>query len=91
MRVNLPVLAGAGLLVRFAVGFIFATAATMAAAADFTVSPVRIFMAPDDRAVALTITNEGSEPLVMQADLYDWRQNVESGEDELELTEDLFL
>jgi len=40
--------------------------------------------------VAVTITNEGDEELVMQADLYLWKQKPD-GEDELTLTEDMFL
>ncbi len=65
-------------------------ASLVSQAGDFTVSPVRIFMAPADRAVAVTITNQGDSPLVMQADLYEWRQTAD-GEEELELTEDIFL
>jgi fimbrial chaperone protein len=56
----------------------------------FSVTPVRIYMEPKDRAVAVTITNDGDEPLVMQADLYTWKQKP-NGEDELILTEDMFL
>lgn len=56
----------------------------------FSVTPVRIFMAPRDRAVAITINNEGDDELVMQADLYLWKQKPD-GEDDLVLTEDLIL
>lgn len=56
----------------------------------FSVTPVRIYMEPKDRAVAVTITNDGDVPLVMQADLYSWKQKP-NGEDELTLTEDMFL
>ncbi len=61
-----------------------------ATAATFTVSPVRIYMTPQDRAVAITITNEGDDMLVMQADIFEWKQK-ENGVDDLTLTEDLFL
>jgi fimbrial chaperone protein len=47
-------------------------------------------MAPGDRATAITIINEGNEELVMQADLYEWKQKPD-GQDELTLTEDMFL
>ena len=47
-------------------------------------------MTPKDKAVAVTITNQGDEELVMQADLYLWKQKAD-GEDELTLTEDMFL
>jgi fimbrial chaperone protein len=63
---------------------------TPACAGAFTVTPVRIYMAPTDRATAITITNEGDEELVMQADLYLWKQKAD-GEDDLILTEDIFL
>lgn len=68
---------------------LLATAQT-AIAGTFSVTPVRIYMTPKDRAVAVTITNDGDEPLVMQADLYAWKQNAD-GSDELTLTEDIFL
>ena len=59
-------------------------------AGQFSVSPVRIYMAPRDRATAVTLVNEGDEQLVMQADVYAWKQKP-GGEDELTLSEDLFL
>lgn len=61
-----------------------------AGAAEFTVTPVRIFMTPRDRAVAVTVTNEGADEVVMQADLYSWHQKAD-GSDELKLTEDMVL
>jgi len=61
-----------------------------AQAGVFSVSPIRIYMTPKDKAVAVTVTNEGDEELVMQADLYVWQQKPD-GEDELTLTEDMFL
>jgi fimbrial chaperone protein len=67
-----------------------AAAAVAAHAAEFTVTPVRIFMTPRDRAVALTVTNEGAEEIVMQAELYSWRQRPD-GTDELKPTEDIIL
>jgi fimbrial chaperone protein len=64
--------------------------AAQAQAGEFTISPIRIYMNPEDRAVAVTITNESDEPLVMQADLYTWSQDA-AGEEVLELSEELFL
>jgi fimbrial chaperone protein len=61
-----------------------------AGAATFSVTPVRIYMKAQDRAVAVTIANEGDEPVVLQADLYTWTQAAD-GADQLELTEDLIL
>ena len=61
-----------------------------ATASPFSISPVRIYMAPRDRATAITITNDGNEELVMQADLYSWKQKA-NGEDDLVLTEDMIL
>jgi fimbrial chaperone protein len=78
-------LATAALLAGLAMG-----AAGPALAGLFSVTPVRIYMVPRDRAVAITITNEGDEELVMQADLFEWKQKPD-GEDELTLTEDLIL
>ena len=62
----------------------------VAEAGVFSVTPVRIFMAPRDRAVAITVNNEGDDELVMQADVFAWKQKP-SGEDELTPTEDLIL
>lgn len=59
-------------------------------AGQFTVSPVRIYMDPADRAIAITITNDGDQPIVMQADLYTWSQSPD-GVEQLELSEDMFL
>lgn len=56
----------------------------------FSVTPVRIFMTPRDRAVAVTIVNESDAPVVLQADISDWRQ-VADGGDELTPTEDMIL
>ena len=56
----------------------------------FTVTPVRIYMNPADRAVAVTITNDSDKDLVMQADLFVWKQKA-GGEDDLTLTDDLLL
>lgn len=56
----------------------------------FSVTPVRIFMGPRDRAVAVTVTNEGDTELVMQADIYGWKQKPD-GTDDLTLSEDMIL
>jgi len=61
-----------------------------ATAGLFSVTPVRIYMMPKDRATAVTITNDGDEELVMQADIYEWKQKA-NGDDDLTPSEDLFL
>jgi len=71
--------------------FLLATCIALpAAAGTFSVTPVRIFMSPRDRATAVTVTNDGDDELVMQADVYTWNQKA-SGEDDLALSEDLIL
>jgi fimbrial chaperone protein len=79
-----------GLVSGFALALLAGLLPAMAEAGVFSVTPVRIYMAPKDRAVAVTVTNEGDEELVMQADVYSWKQKP-GGEDELALTEDLIL
>lgn len=64
--------------------------ATAASAATFSVTPVRIYMAPRDRAVAVTLSNDGDTPVALQADLNVWAQKPD-GTDELTLTDDLIL
>lgn len=61
-----------------------------AIATEFSVTPVRIFMTPRDRAVAITVTNDGDQEMVVQADLYSWKQGP-GGEDQLVLTEEMIL
>jgi fimbrial chaperone protein len=56
----------------------------------FSVSPVRIYMGARERAVAVTVTNEGDTELVMQADIYDWKQKAD-GSDDLTLSEEMIL
>ena len=64
--------------------------APLASAGQFSVSPVRIYMTPQDRATAITVVNESAEELVMQADIFTWSQKP-GGEDELVPSDDLFL
>ena len=66
------------------------TAIQPVVAGVFSVTPVRIYMTPRDRAVAVTITNEGDDPIVLQADVNTWIQKAD-GTDELTPTEDLIL
>jgi fimbrial chaperone protein len=66
------------------------TSASPALAGNFTVTPVRIYMTPKDRATAITVTNDGDTELVMQADLFQWKQSPD-GNDELTVTEEMFL
>lgn len=75
---------------RVAAILLAASASVPAWAGVFTVSPVRIFMTPRDRAVAVTVTNDGDEELVMQAEVFSWAQKP-TGEDELTPSDDLVL
>jgi fimbrial chaperone protein len=56
----------------------------------FSVTPVRLYMLPRDRAIAVTLTNEADTEVVLQADINTWSQKPD-GTDELVLTEDLIL
>ncbi|WP_421954083.1 molecular chaperone [Polaromonas sp.] len=69
---------------------LLASAPTPVWAGVFSVTPVRIYMTPRDRAVAVTITNEGDTAVVLQADLNAWSQKPD-GTDEQVPTEDLIL
>lgn len=73
-----------------AASMLAATFAVAFAAGTFSVTPVRIYMSAKDRAVAVTITNDGSEPVVLQAELFSWNQTPE-GADQLAATDDLIL
>ena len=87
-----PLGRGLGLLLAAAISALAGTlfAPSIALAGSFSVTPVRIYMTPRDRAVAITITNEADEPVAMQADIYVWSQKPD-GADELVLTEDMVL
>lgn len=61
-----------------------------AQAGSFSVSPVRIFMEARERATGVTIINEGDTDLVMQAELFEWKQKPD-GTDDLQPTQDLVL
>ena len=80
----------ASLLLPTYLGLLSLAVSHEAKAGQFTVTPVRIFMVPKDRAIAVTVTNEGDAELVMQAELYEWKQKP-GGADELTPTEDVFL
>ena len=73
-----------------AIFFVLLSLTGHVAAGVFSVTPVRIYMGPRDRAVAVTITNEGDTPIALQADLNTWSQKPD-GTDELVLTEDMIL
>lgn len=59
-------------------------------AGAFSVSPVRLYFEPRDRAVAVTLVNEGDAEIALQADISTWMQDA-AGVDTLELTEDLIV
>ena len=40
----------------------------------FSVTPLRVNFKPQEKAMAITINNEGDSELVMQAELYKWTQ-----------------
>ncbi len=59
-------------------------------AGAFTVVPVRLYFGPRDRSVAVTLSNTGSTPIALQAELYSWSQRPD-GNDILAPTDDLIL
>jgi len=61
-----------------------------ALAGVFSVTPVRIYMTPKDRAVAVTLNNDGDGSVVLQADIYAWTQDAD-GTDHMTPSEDLLL
>ena len=70
---------------------VLATVSPLSAIAGaFSVSPVRIYMLPRERAVAVTVVNEGDTEVVLQADLNAWSQKPD-GTDELSPTDDMIL
>jgi fimbrial chaperone protein len=70
--------------------WLFLVLALPAWAGNFSVSPVRLHMAPRDRAIAITVENEGTTPLTVQAEAFAWSQ-LSDGKDNLVATEDLII
>lgn len=75
---------------RFLAAGVLVACAMPASAGIFSVTPVRIYMTPRDRAVAVTILNEGDTEVALQADIHTWQQKPD-GTDELVLTDELIL
>lgn len=71
-------------------GMSLASMCSLTPAATFSVSPVRIYMEPRERATAVTVINEGDTELVMEGELFQWKQKPD-GSDELTPTDDLIL
>jgi len=80
----------AGIHMRLALALFLGSYVVGAAGGVFSVTPVRIHMTPKDRAVAVTVINEGDTAVVLQADLNLWTQKAD-GADELTLSDDLIL
>ena len=60
------------------------------AAGAFSVTPVRLFFSPKDKAVAMRLINDSDDEVALQADVYQWTQDA-LGHDKLEPTEDLIV
>lgn len=83
-RASLPV------RIRALVAAVLVAAPLLVAAGSFSVIPVRILVAPRERAVAVTLTNLGDTPIALDAKLYQWQQRPD-GSDQLSATDDLVL
>jgi fimbrial chaperone protein len=77
-------------LMRAGIAGLVALVVPAAWAGVFSVTPVRIYLSPKDRATAVTVQNEGDDEIVMQADIYTWKQKP-NGDEDLALSEDLVL
>lgn len=75
---------------RLALCTLLAAASLSAHAGVFSITPVRLYMGPKDRALAVTVTNGGDAEMVLQAESFDWSQTAD-GQDQLTPTSDLIL
>ena len=64
-------------------------AQAVSAAGSLRVAPTRLDLQQDKRAVALTVTNTGSAPTLLQLDVKHWVQD--SGSDDYSATDDLIV
>ena len=87
---SLPISAKKGFLPAWLVALGLALMPGIGLAGQFSVSPVRIYVAAKDRTTAVTVTNESDVELVMQADVFQWKQTA-TGQEDLALTEDLIV
>ena len=71
-------------------GLLTLGATGQALAGAFSVSPVRVFLEPRERATALTLVNGADAEVVLQADVMQWSQDGE-GQDRLEPSDDLLI
>lgn len=78
------------LLISCMLGLLSAFFAPSANAGIFSVAPVRVYMASHERAAAITVTNDGDDDLVMQTDIYEWKQTPD-GKELLTLSEDMIM
>ena len=69
---------------------LFALCADNLSAADFTVSPVRVFIAPGKKAEIVTIKNNSDENLTVQMSSFLWEQDAEA-KDVLTPTEEVIF
>ncbi len=61
-----------------------------AMAGNFSVSPVRIFMKPNERATAVTIVNHGEGDLMLETEITLWKQKPDGSFDQ-QLTDDVIV
>ena len=59
-------------------------------AGSFSISPVRVFLEPRQRAAALTIVNGADTEVILQADVLRWSQDG-AGQDRLEPSDDVIV
>ena len=78
------------LLISCVLGLLSTFFAPSVSAGIFSVTPVRVYMASHERAAAITVTNDGDDELVMQTDIYEWKQTPD-GKDLLTLSEALIM
>lgn len=71
-------------------GLLTLCASSQSLAGAFSVSPVRVFLEPRDRAAALTLVNGADAEVVLQADVMRWMQDA-NGQDRLEPSDDLLV
>ena len=72
------------------VGLLAACSGSISLAGSFSISPVRVFLEPRQRAAALTIVNSADTGVVLQADVLRWSQDG-AGQDQLEATDDVIV
>lgn len=81
-----PVMLWTGIIVLFILLFPL----SFACAAEWRVTPVKLYLGKDAKSGAITVTNDGDEKINFQIEAFEWTQDAE-GKDKYTETDDIIF